>query len=173
MWDQEAIGSAYACGGGAGVSTVPGYWDDLTKLGASVSFGDEGSFSTNKDVDFEAFHGVRIRYTTASISPGAGYNWSYISFPKLGVNSVPVGGWSLGELSVSANVNIGLLFLHKVPADYIVEQYDMTEWNENTSEWITEHTLPVYFSINSSDITQVAGDITLFAEKVAKDILQK
>jgi hypothetical protein len=174
MYDQEASGSAYVCGGGVG-------WTpkalDFRKWFASASFGDEASFYTDDDVSFEDFHLRRIRYTSATIAVFGGYNWSYISFSNMGsgAQSISVGGPSLGgtDIGAAANVNTGLLFLFNYPPDYISRTFYLSELKKNTSQMKTRHNLTVYFPTQSAVPSGSLSEIETFAAEVANDILDQ
>lgn len=172
MYYQTADGSCFVVGAGAGLTFKP---LDVIRLTASVSFSDETSLYTDEPVGFEDFHGVHIRYTSATVALFGGYNWSYITFWGMGAGAAsrPVGGWSLGgDLGLSANLNDGILLLHRVPSDYIIEEYDATEWQNNTSEWTTQHSLPIYFGDAKADIGPEKVKLDRFAAEVANDIQQ-
>src|SRR5262249_7879381 len=129
------------------------------------------SFGTDEDVGFEDFHGCRVRYTSAGLSVGIGYSASYLTFYGLGSGaaSIPVGGWNKG-LDASASLNEGVLHLYRVPKDYIIEPIDVDAWDTYTSEWVTEHSVSLYFNDGSADLTPGRVDLGNFALRVAQDV---
>jgi hypothetical protein len=159
---DEATGSVAMAGGGAGLkySFSPYSWTE------------EASFITYKEVGFDDFHGVRVRYTNAGLVVGIGYSRSYLTFYGMGPDaaSLQVGGWQTGA-QASLDISEGLLVLDTVPSDYTIEKYDETEWNMVRSDWITEQRLSLYFddaqwALVTDQVNQIRG----FAAKVARDI---
>ena len=174
---QKATGVAYAAGVGVGLS---GMGEMISKMGkgellraaASASFGDEASFSTDKEVGWADFHGRRIRYTSGSVQIVFGYEWSYISFSNMGdgAQSIPVGGGSIAaDAGASLSTGVGLLYLFDVPDDWVIKQYTRTEMNTATSEWTTKHNLPIHFATGAADLMKTMPQIDDFTTKVAKD----
>jgi hypothetical protein len=159
---DEASGSVAAVAGGVGL-----------KYSASpYSWTEEASFSTFKEVGFDDFHGTRVRYTSAGLVLGVGYNRSYLTFYGMGPDaaSLHVGGWSTG-VQVSLDTSEGILILDLVPGDYTIERYDDTEWNSVQSDWVTEQKLSVYFNdAQWALVPDQFNQIRAFATKVANDI---
>jgi hypothetical protein len=159
---DEAEGLVSAVGGGAGL-----------KYGLSpYSWSNEAPFSTPSEVGFDAFHGRRVRYTSAGLAVGVGYARSYLTFYGMGPDaaSLYVGGWETG-LEASAAISEGLLVLDVVPGDYKIEQFDITEWNTVRSDWITQHELSVFFESGKSTLQPKAlSQAREFAAKLARDI---
>jgi len=174
---QKATGIAYASGVGVGLSGIGHLISTMSKTellraAASASFGDEASFSTDREVGWSDFHGRRIRYTSASIQIVFGGEWSYLSFSNMGkgAQSIPVGGLSIAaDASLSASTGVGLLYLFDVPADWVVQRYNATEWHTHTSRWITSHSLPIRFATGSSDLRQSMPIIDEFVGKISQD----
>ena len=159
---DEAAGSVVAIAGGVGLkySFSPYSWTE------------EASFSTAKEVGFHDFHGTRVRYTTAGLVVGVGYSRAYLTFYGMGPDaaSLHVGGWSTG-VQISLDTSEGILVLDSVPSDYTIEDYEITEWNEVRSDWITEQKLSVFFESGQWTLLPgQIGEIRAFAAKVAKDI---
>jgi len=159
---DEASGSVAAVAGGVGA-----------KYSASpYSWTDEASFSTGREVGFHDFHGTRVRYTSAGLVVGIGYVRAYLTFYGMGPDaaSLHVGGWSTG-LQASLDTSEGILILDSVPSDYTIDHYDITEWNEVRSDWITEQKVSVFFESGQWKLPpdQVLP-IHTFAAKVAQDI---
>jgi hypothetical protein len=183
LWDQKATGIAYAAGPGVGLSGVGELarkafknGKELFRAAVSASFSDETSMVTDRDVGFDDFHGRRIRFTSATIQVVGGVNWSYITFSDMGdgAASVPVGGLSLAaDAGVSLSTGVGLLFLIDVPPDWIVREMTTTEWNTYTSEWVTEHSMPVHFETGSADIMKANREIEEFTSKISRDFRQQ
>jgi hypothetical protein len=174
---QKATGVAYAAGVGVGVSGIGDAIKHMTKkdllrAAASASFGDEASFSTDKEVGWRDFHLRRIRYSSGSVQIVFGYEWSYISFSGLGsgAQSIPVGGGSIAaDAGASLTTGVGLLYLFDVPEDYVIKQYTATEINTHTSHWMTNHKLPIHFDTESADVGKSMSKIGEFTTKVATD----
>lgn len=160
---DEAQGMVSALSGGAGL-----------KVGYSpYSWSSPTSFMTDREVGFDDFHGVHVRYTSTGIVLGVGYSVSYLTFYGMGSDaaSLSVGGWNAG-FDVSASIADGFLLLDMVPGDYTIEHYDITEWNAIRSDWITKQRASIYFDTAASSLNpdQVA-QVRRFAAAVAKDIL--
>jgi hypothetical protein len=181
-YGQKATGVAYAAGGGIGLSGIGHLISKMSKIqlmraAASASFGDEASFRTNREVGFSDFHGTRVFYGSASIALVAGYELSSLSFVDMGWGAVnlPVGGVSLSAADVSASLSggLGLLSLFNVPSDYVVRSYKATQWHTLTSDWVTTHSLPVFFASGSADIRNVMTDVDRFADVVSRDFRDK
>ncbi len=172
MYHQEAVGSAYVCGPGV-QATLPDL--DFGRLAASATFSDDTDFTTEDAVDFVDFDLRRIRYTSATIGLFAGYNWSYLSFSNMGSGAqhIKVGGVSLGgaDIGLSATTGVGLLKLHTVPPDYVVDTFDVNKWETTTSDSSARHTLTTYFPTESAVLSGDGSDIRRFAADVASDIL--
>jgi hypothetical protein len=159
---DEAMGSVVAVAGGVGA-----------KYSASpYSWTEQASFSTKREVGFEDFHGVHVRYTTAGLVIGIGYSRAYLTFYGMGPDaaSLHVGGWTTG-VQVSMDVAAGILFLDTVPSNYAIERYDATEWQDIRSDWITQQKLSVFFETGESKLSAArVSEIKAFAKKVATDI---
>jgi hypothetical protein len=162
---DEAEGSVAAISGGVGAkySLSPYSWTE------------EASFMTNRQVGFEDFHGVHVRYTTAGLILGVGYTRAYLTFYGMGPDaaSLHVGGWGTG-FQVSMDLGTGILFLDMVPSNYAIERYDTTEWQDVRSDWITQQKLSVFFDTGESKLSSTGvSEIKTFAKKVATDIRTK
>ena len=162
---DEASGSVGTVGGGVGLkySYSPYSWTE------------EASFITYKEVGFDDFHGVRVRYTNAGLVIGIGYSRSYLTFWGMGRDaaSLQVGGWQTGA-QASLDISEGLLLLDTVPSDYAIETYDDTEWNSVRSDWITEQKISFYFDDAQWALApDQLNQIQAFAAKVANDIRTK
>ncbi len=159
---DEASGSVVTAGGGVSIkyNFSPYSWTE------------EASFTTYKEVGFDDFHGVRVRYTNAGLVVGVGYSRSWLTFWGMGRDaaSLQVGGWQTG-LQASMDISEGLLILDTVPSDYTIEKYDETEWNSVRSDWITEQKLSIYFDNAQWALApDQLNKIRAFAAKVASDI---
>jgi hypothetical protein len=159
---DEASGSVVTAGGGVSIkyNFSPYSWTE------------EASFTTYKEVGFDDFHGVRVRYTNAGLVVGIGYSRSWLTFWGMGRDaaSLQVGGWQTG-LQASMDISEGLLILDTVPSDYTIEKYDETEWNSVRSDWITEQKLSIYFDNAQWALApDQLNKIRAFAAKVASDI---
>jgi hypothetical protein len=159
---DEASGSIATAGCGA----------SLKYSFSPYSWTEEASFTTDKDVGFDDFHGTRVRYTNAGLVVGIGYSRSWLTFWGMGRDaaSLQVGGWQTGA-QASLDLSEGILILDTVPADYKIERYDETEWNAVRSDWITEQKLPLYFdNAQWALVPDQVNQIRALAAKVAKDI---
>jgi hypothetical protein len=159
---DEASGSIATAGGGV----------SLKYNFSPYSWTEEASFTTDKEVGFDDFHGTRVRFTNAGLVVGVGYSRSYLTFWGMGRDaaSLQVGGWQTG-LQASLDISEGLLILDTVPADYTIEKYDETEWNAVRSDWITEQKLSLYFDdAQWALVPDQLNKIRAFAANVASDI---
>jgi hypothetical protein len=174
QYRQTAIGHVVAAGIGAGARLTKDTFSLADKvLSASVTFSDDTSFYTDKEVGFADFHPIFIRYTTASVAVFGGYNASWITFYGMGSGaaSLYVGGLSLGgDLGLTGMVVEGFMWLHEVPDDYIIDTVDQTNWDPVVSEWTTRQSKSVYFDDGSADISKERGNISRFAADVARDV---
>jgi hypothetical protein len=159
---DEASGSIATAG--CGVSLKYSY--------SPKSWTEEASFTTDKEVGFDDFHGTRVRFTNAGLVVGVGYSRSWLTFWGMGRDaaSLQVGGWQTGA-QASIDLSEGILLLDTVPADYKIERYDETEWNAVRSDWITEQKLSLYFDdAQWALVADQLNQIRAFAAKVANDI---
>lgn len=162
MWDQEAEGNIYVGGAGIGspINLVVHSWSD------------DASVVTDRDVGFDDFHGCHVRYTSGGVTIIVGRSWSYLTFWGLGPGAASrsVGGWQAG-VEVGASFNDGILYLDRVPRDYLINTYTATEWNAVRSDWTTKHTLASYFADAESSLSPSEADgIRRFAADAARDI---
>lgn len=95
----------YFIGGGIGVG--------LQSPGADPGWGDWEDFETDRRVTFDDFDGTLSRLTMAGAGVALlGYTLAYLSFPTLGANSIPVGGWNMGAVGADASTNVGYFALN-------------------------------------------------------------
>ena len=174
QYDQTAIGQALV--GGAGVGTgLPSFGKRIPH--ASAGFGGETSFYTDVPVDFSAFDGIGIRYTSASAGIFLGYKLSWLTFYGLGEGaaSISMRGASLGaQFGGQLATGNGVLWLDSVPTGYVTQSYTQTEFDTYKSLWVTDHKAALYFATGSADV--LADDrVTLgnMLTQVAKDVFAK
>jgi hypothetical protein len=87
-------------GGGPGVG--------LALPAGDPGFGDWTEFTTDGNYTFEDFDGALARLTMIGAGIGIiGYSIAYISFPTLGANTIPVGGWNMGGIGADGSTNVG------------------------------------------------------------------
>lgn len=113
----------------------------------------EVNFTAKREIGFADFHGAVCTLTSAGLVAGIGYSSTdvQILMEALGYRTFNFSGWSTG-LDASISGGVGTLILDMVPGDTTVEHMDRVDWNDISSTWITEETLPVYFKTNSDHL---------------------
>lgn len=137
-------------GGGIGLG--------LQSPGADPGWSDWVDFETAEPVTFADFQHTRARLTSAGAGVAvAGYAWTWLSFPKLGVQSIPLHGPNLGALGGDASTNIGVWMLdsvppgeHCVPPSERTAEAMMTTPVPYTHASTDVHALSVYFDTGSA-----------------------
>ena len=129
------------------------------KLGASGSiWSGPTDFKTNKEIDFDAFEGRFVRYTSIGLSLGLGYSQAYLTFHGLGdgAKSINVSSPSLGwNLGIGGGIHEGFVLLDNpeksdpIPIKGSDEQLIPTERNERES-----YVYKILFPTNSHTIDE-------------------
>lgn len=108
----EAVGHVTALGGGAGAKWSP--W------GAAGSWSGWTNFYTDKPMSHGSFNGKGVRYTSASVSVGIGYELAYLTIYGVGdsAHSMSVGGWTWGTASAGGFVDHGNIWVNSPAARF-------------------------------------------------------